>query len=143
AARTAQVARPKSRAGISEGRVGAQPQVLQRSIGTGIKVNATELQFFYEGLVQKLRDRGVICAITSGLACVHYGIAETTKDCDLLCHPASFDELLDLLSETRVESFASNYRGNISPPLDARWHAGGWTSHFEWVVPGGGVTLDV
>ena len=46
-------------------------------------VNPSELHLFYEDLVQKLRDRGVVCAITSGLACVHYGIAETAKDCEL------------------------------------------------------------
>ena len=49
-------------------------------------MNQAELHLFYEELVRKLRDQGVVCAITSGLACVHYGVAETTKDCDLLCH---------------------------------------------------------
>lgn len=59
-----------------------------------------ELHLLFEGLVRELRARGALCAITSGLACVHYGIAETTKDCDLLCHPNSFETLLGLLSET-------------------------------------------
>ena len=59
-------------------------------------MNASELHLFYERLVQRLRERGVVCAITSGLACVHYGIAETTQDCDLLCHTRSFEELLEL-----------------------------------------------
>jgi hypothetical protein len=106
-------------------------------------MNMTELHLFYEGLAQKLRERGVVCAITSGLACVHYGIAETTKDCDLLCHTSSLGELLDLLSVTRPAGAACRYRGNISPPLDARWHRGGWTSHFEWVVEPEALTLDV
>src|SRR5436853_2687347 len=44
-----------------------------------------ELEQFYEGLVIKLREQGVVCAITSGMACVHYGVAETTKDCDATC----------------------------------------------------------
>src|SRR2546421_4783623 len=92
----------------------------------------SELHLFYEDLVIKLRDRGVICAITSGLACVHYGIAETTQDCDLLCHPGSFDALLGLLSETKISGVDCRYRGNISPPLDSGWHRGGWTSHFHW-----------
>jgi len=65
-------------------------------------VNPSELHLFYEDLVRKLRDRGVVCAITSGLACVHYGIAETTKDCDLLCKPESFGTLLALLAETTL-----------------------------------------
>ena len=106
-------------------------------------MNPTELHLFYEDLVAELRDRGVVCAITSGLACVHYGVAETTKDCDLLCHPDSFGQLLDLLNATQIQGVRCGYRGNISPPLDARWHRGGWTSHFEWVIGSNAVTLDV
>lgn len=102
-----------------------------------------QLHLFYEDLVCQLRDRGVVCAITSGLACVHYGIAETTKDCDLLCHTDAFGKLLRVLSETRLEGHSCRYRGHISPPLDARWHLGGWTSHFEWDVPTHAITLDV
>jgi len=105
--------------------------------------NPDELHLFYEDLVRKLRDRGVLCGITSGLACVHYGVAETTKDCDLLCHPVSFLELLELLNATPISGVACQYRGNISPPLDARWHRGGWTSHFEWDLTPTTVTLDV
>jgi hypothetical protein len=91
-----------------------------------------ELEQFYEGLVGQLRERGVVCAITSGMACVHYGVAETTKDCDLLCHSSSFSTVLELLSEVEVKGKRCAYRGNLSPPLDARWHSGGWTSHFYW-----------
>jgi hypothetical protein len=105
--------------------------------------NPDDLHLFYEDLVRTLRDRGVVCGITSGLACVHYGVAETTKDCDLLCHPSSFSELLDLLSLTPIAGVACQYRGNISPPLDPRWHRGGWISHFEWPVAPLAVTLDV
>jgi hypothetical protein len=102
-----------------------------------------ELEGFYERLVVNLRECGVVCAITSGMACVHYGVAETTKDCDLLCHPASFDLLLGLLASTELGQCPCNYRGNISPPLDARWHRGGWTSHFQWDSGPDPVTLDV
>lgn len=102
-----------------------------------------ELHRFFEDMVAELRARGVLCAITSGLACVHYGIAESTQDCDLLCHPVSFPVLLDYLSETKIDGVNCRYRGNISPPLDERWHKGGWTSHFEWDAPGGKVKLDV
>jgi hypothetical protein len=102
-----------------------------------------ELEGFYERLVVTLRERGVVCAITSGMACVHYGVAETTKDCDLLCHPASFDLLLDLLASTPLGHASCNYRANISPPLDARWHRGGWTSHFQWGSGPDPITLDV
>src|SRR5438477_9760552 len=73
-------------------------------------VSPVELHIFYEDLVRTLRERGVLCAITSGLACVHYGIAETTQDCDLLCHPSSFGALLDFLDGTRIEEAACHYR---------------------------------
>jgi hypothetical protein len=46
-----------------------------------------ELEQFYEGLVSRARSRGITCAITSGMACVSFGVSEATKDCDLLCSP--------------------------------------------------------
>mgnify|MGYP004372653889 CR=1 FL=1 len=46
-----------------------------------------ELESFYHDLVRRARERDITCAITSGMACVHYGVAQTTKDCDLLCDP--------------------------------------------------------
>ena len=103
----------------------------------------SELHSFFENFVRTLRSRGVVCAITSGMACVHYGVAETTKDCDLLCHPGSFDTLLNLLAETKISGTTCHYRGHISPPLDARWHRGGWTSHFQWGAMPEVTTLDV
>lgn len=98
---------------------------------------------FYLELVEQLRTAGVVCGITSGLACVHYGVAETTRDCDLLCHPRSFDVLLSLLTRTSIATTACHYRGNFSPPLHERWHAGGWTSHFIWDTAPDPTTLDV
>lgn len=106
-------------------------------------MTSDELHLFFESLVRELHARGVICAITSGLACVHYRVAETTKDCDLLCHPPSFDTLLELLAQTNVVGQTCHYRGNISPPLDVQWHRGGWTSHFQWDTSPQVTTLDV
>jgi hypothetical protein len=124
-------------------KTGTATLTLRAGAITPFAMNPSELHRFYEEFVGKLRDRGVVCAITSGLACVHYGMAETTKDCDLLCHPGSFSSLLDLLGETQVNGVGCIYRGNISPPLDPRWHAGGWTSHFEWTTKPTAVVLDV
>ncbi|MBI2929943.1 MAG: hypothetical protein HYY24_30160 [Verrucomicrobia bacterium] len=106
-------------------------------------MTSAELHPFYEGLVRRIHASGGLCAITSGLACVHFDVAETTKDCDLLCHPTAFRQLLELLATTQVEGFTCRYRGNLSPPLDDRWHRGGWTSHFEWGRGPEAVTLDV
>ena len=104
---------------------------------------AENVQQTYENLVASLRAEGAVCAITSGLACVYYGIAESTKDCDLLCHPQGFETLLRLIDSFQVEGTAAAYRGNVSPPLDVRWHAGGWTSHFEWPLKPDPLLLDV
>ena len=98
---------------------------------------------FYVEFVRHLRDRGILCAITSDLACVHYAVAETTKDCDLLCHPESFHLLLEELSRRQIGDSPCRYRGKLSPPLHERWHQGGWTSHFEWGTGPDAVTLDV
>jgi hypothetical protein len=48
-----------------------------------------ELEQFYEGLVARARRRGIPWAITSGMACVAFGVAQATKDCELLCATVS------------------------------------------------------
>lgn len=100
-----------------------------------------EIIEFYLELVRRAQERGIRCAITSGMACVAYQVAEATKDCDLLCEPEMAADFLKLLSKSPFAGAPCQYRGNISPPLDARWHRGGWTSHFEW--PGTEAFLDV
>jgi hypothetical protein len=102
-----------------------------------------ELEQFYEALVARARARGITCAITSGMACVAFGVSESTKDCDLLCAPDSACELLDLLGEATLGGHPPIYRGNLTPPLDARWFRGGWTSHFVWPPLGSGAYLDI
>ena len=90
-----------------------------------------EIESFFTGLIATAQARG----ITSGMACVHYGVAATTKDCDVLCACASADQFLDLIDETPVRGLRATYRGHLSPPLDARWlragcaAAGPRTSH--------------
>lgn len=39
-----------------------------------------ELEQFYESLVSRARSRGITCGITSGMACVAFGVAQATKD---------------------------------------------------------------
>lgn len=91
-----------------------------------------ELETFYLDLVSRARAEGVTCAITSGMACVHYGVAQTTKDCDLLCDPEAAERFLQIVETSRLEGVGPIYRGNLSPPMDKRWLARGWTSHFVW-----------
>jgi hypothetical protein len=102
-----------------------------------------ELERFYEGLVTRAQDRGITCGITGGMACVAFGVAQTTKDCDLLCAPEAARHFFDLLNETALKGQLPSYRGHLAAPLDARWLLGGWTSHFVWNTPGLEAYLDV
>lgn len=102
-----------------------------------------ELEQFFTGLVATAQSRGITCAITSGMACVHFGVAATTKDCDLLCTPDAADAFRQLIAETAFRGLLPNYRGNISPPFHARWMLGGWTSHFTWKTKPEETCLDV
>jgi hypothetical protein len=95
-------------------------------------IPCAELEAFFTNLVATAQSRGITCAITSGMACVHYGVAATTKDCDVLCTPGMSDEFRNLIAETTLRGLLPHYRGNISPPLDERWMRGGWTAHFTW-----------
>ena len=107
-------------------------------------VRYAELETFYLDLVTRAQASGIVCGITSGMACVHYGVAQTTKDCALLCKPESSSAFFDLIDSTEFRGVSAAYRGNLSPPFDARWMAGGWTSHFIWALPDGdGAKLDI
>jgi hypothetical protein len=51
--------------------------------------------------------------------------------------------LLALLSSTEFEGALPGYRGHITPPMDARWLRGGWTSHFVWKAGDTEAYLDI
>jgi hypothetical protein len=102
-----------------------------------------ELERFYEGLVSRARSQGIMCAITSGMACVAFGVAPATQDCDLLCTPEAAARFFTLLCETKFADQLPHYRGHLTPPLDERWLRGGWTSHFVWKTSAGEAYLDI
>jgi hypothetical protein len=108
-----------------------------------VAISYKESTEFFESLVHRLRERGVVCAITSGMACVALGLAHSTKDCDVLCSPDSADAFLEELERTNYEGVMCRYRGRTTPPFDVRWLRGGWSSHFEWRVEGWPLHLDV
>jgi hypothetical protein len=84
-----------------------------------------EREQFCKGLVTRARRQGIACAITSGMACVAYGVAQATQGCDLLCAPDAAGKLLDLLAEASLHGQLPSYRGHLTQPLDARWLRGG------------------
>jgi hypothetical protein len=102
-----------------------------------------ELEAFFCDLVARAQERGIPCAITSGMACVHFGVAATTMDCDVLCLPEKSEEFRALVAGTELHGLHPVYRGHISPPLDARWMRGGWTSHIMWKTKPEETCLDV
>ena len=53
------------------------------AVKESMPLSYAELEQFYEGLVVRARRRGIPCAITSVMACVAFGVAQATKDCDL------------------------------------------------------------
>ncbi len=108
-----------------------------------MRLTQTDLDRFYESVVVGVRAKGGLCAITSGMACIEFGVAETTKDCDVLCEPPSARILLNVIESSELMGSRGSYRGNLSPPLDARWLRGGWTSHFFWKARGAEAYLDV
>ena len=85
----------------------------------------------YHNLVVELKQQGVLCAITGGLACVQYGVTHFTEDCDLICEPDNAAKLFSLLLHTKYEGASCAYRG-LTAPLDKRWLIGGYTAHFHW-----------
>lgn len=93
----------------------------------------------YESTVQRLilelstrfQAAGIGFAITSGQACVHYGMQQTTKDVDYIVHPGDLDKLRTLLSlPAIVDSYRAGYRAVCGAPLEAAFLEHGWTSHL-------------
>jgi hypothetical protein len=78
-----------------------------------------------------LHAAGVRFAITSGQACVYFGIQQTTKDSDWIIEPDDLGELRDLLVENdQTGTFRVSYRAICGAPIDRGFLSHGWTSHL-------------
>lgn len=80
----------------------------------------------YQKLHNEFVKAGAKVLLSSGQACVAYGIAAFSKDGDWVIEEAdkSCKAVLSIL-----ERKGADYR--LGAPLDVRWLAKGWTSHFE------------
>jgi hypothetical protein len=80
----------------------------------------------------QLRGAGIRFAITSGMACVHYGLQQTTKDSDWIIAPDDLGRFRELLSflEQEQPPWGISYRAIFGAPLEADYMAHGWTSHL-------------
>lgn len=96
-----------------------------------MRIAKPDIDQFYASITAALHAKQVPCAITGGLACVEFGVVEHTEDCDLIFPPSRAETLLEILRSTSFGMIGCHYR-KTSPPLDARWLAGGYTAHFLW-----------
>lgn len=86
---------------------------------------------FIAMLRDRLRQAGVRFAITSGQACVYYGIQQTTKDSDWIIAPEDLEILRVVLGEReRTRPWRAAYRSICGAPLEACYLKHGWTSHL-------------
>jgi hypothetical protein len=86
----------------------------------------------YFDLTRELNADGPIAALASGQAVVYYRLAMMSKDGDWILKetPAACRRVIDVLTR-----HGARYRPGA--PLDVRWLAGGWSSHFEFFDPKG------
>lgn len=81
----------------------------------------------------QLRQAGIPFAITSGMACVHYGLQQITKDSDWIIPAEELEKLRVLFTrlEGELPSWRIAYRQICGAPLEAEFMAHGWTSHLS------------
>ncbi|MBI4864354.1 MAG: hypothetical protein HY815_29455 [Candidatus Riflebacteria bacterium] len=82
---------------------------------------------------RRLRESGVSFALTSGMACVHFGLQQTTKDSDWIIDPDHLGGFRRLLGSFKIGGAPgrASYRPIFGAPLDPAWMAHGWTSHVS------------
>ncbi|MFV1964824.1 MAG: hypothetical protein ACC628_05335 [Pirellulaceae bacterium] len=91
---------------------------------------------FIDWCRRELRAAGVRFAITSGQACVHFGIQQTTKDSDWIIEPDDLSLLRSMLAKAESSGeFRVSYRAICGTPLDRAYLGNGWTSHLAMTDP--------
>ncbi|MCW5557641.1 MAG: hypothetical protein KIT22_07405 [Verrucomicrobiae bacterium] len=86
---------------------------------------------FYRSFKALLREHGIRAVLTSGMACVEYGIQQTTKDTDWIVEPADLHALADLFERQEAKhGWRISYRPLFGAPLTEAYLGHGWTSHF-------------
>jgi hypothetical protein len=89
---------------------------------------------FYRNFQALMRDHGLRHVLTSGMACVEYGIQQNTKDTDWIIHPDDLEKLLAMLCHCERGLTGTNwrisYRSLFGAPFLKEYHQGGWTTHI-------------
>jgi len=86
----------------------------------------------YFDLTEEFNAEGIVAVLASGQAVVYYRISMMSKDGDWILRETqeACQKVLAVL-----ERHGARYRSGA--PLDIRWLAGGWSSHFELTDPEG------
>lgn len=93
---------------------------------------------FLRLLIRALSDAGVGAVVTSGMACVHYGLQQTTKDVDVVVPLHDLTRLHDLIPrlEQGLPAWRIGYRVIFGAPLAPEFMEHGWSSHLAlWPDP--------
>ena len=89
---------------------------------------------FYRTFQALMRDHGIRHVLTSGMACVEYGIQQNTKDTDWIIHPDDLEKLVAMLCECECGHTGRNwrvsYRSLFGAPFLKDYHQGSWTTHI-------------
>lgn len=95
---------------------------------------------FLDAFRGDLRAAGLRFAITSGMACVRYGLQQTTKYSDWILPPDQAEPLRAMFAcrESALPAWTIRYRSIFGAPLEKEWLAGGWTSHLAIRTEAGG-----
>jgi len=97
----------------------------------------------YSRLRAVLETNNFAFRVIGGQASIKYRLSEFTKDLDIGIQTRSGEALISLLNDFTEDGCAFKYRSELDSPLDDRWAAGGWTSHFEIASDGTKARLDV
>jgi len=99
--------------------------------GGGFLRSSAVMQNPYAALTTEFNSGGLRVLLSSGQAVVAHGLAVTSKDGDWILRERDEDTQAVLHVLAR---HGARYR--FGAPLDSRWLAGGWSSHFEFAAAG-------
>jgi len=88
---------------------------------------------FIKLFADHLQAADIRFAITSGMACVHFGLQQATRDSDLIIAPEHLERFRTLLAqlESGLPPWRISYRPIFGAPLLPEYLAQGWTSHLS------------
>jgi hypothetical protein len=97
-------------------------------------ISDKSLNKLYLSLVTKMKNCNLPVYIVGGHACIEYGLAEFTKDLDIVSSLNECEQVLEFLTECEVLGEKCRYRFGHGSPLARPWLDGGWSSHFIFPV---------